>query len=166
MLIDPHDQAATAGPRPTDSGAHGGDTRSAAVSKAEPRPFGKRSAFRQVLQRRQKSSILGGRVLRARTPDGIDSRPGLDPDRAGFSVTLNAARDPVVHAAGVIADTVIDLIGTIGTQVLAALPPDRRLRLKTRMIKRSNSKYQARGPNVDRRSYKATTSINIVSPDP
>jgi len=34
------------------------------------------------------------------------------------------------------------------------------------MIKRSNSKYQARGQNIDRRSYQATTSINIISPDP
>jgi hypothetical protein len=135
-----------------------------------------------------KSSILGGRVLRARTPDGIDqeihallvtyqvlrtamvdatdSRPGLDPDRASFTTALNTARDQIVHAAGVIADTVIDLVGIIGQAVLNNLLPDRRIRVKTRMIKRSNSKYQARGPNIDRRSYQATTSINIISPDP
>ena len=34
------------------------------------------------------------------------------------------------------------------------------------MIKRSNSKYQARGPKIDCRSYQATTSIDIISPDP
>ena len=135
-----------------------------------------------------KSSILGGRVLRARTPEGIDqeihallivyqvlrtamtdatdSRPGLDPDRASFTTALNTARDQLVHAAGVITDTVIDLVGVIGTQVLAHLLPERRIRVKTRMIKRSNSKYQARGPNIDRRSYQATTSINIISADP
>lgn len=135
-----------------------------------------------------KSSILGGRVLRARTPDGIDqeihallviyqalrtamvdatdSRPGLDPDRASFTTALTTARDQIVHAAGIIADTVIDLIGAIGTHVLANLLSDRRIRVKTRMIKRSNSKYQARGPNIDRHSYKATTSIDIISPDP
>ncbi|SIM86013.1 IS4 family transposase [Micromonospora cremea] len=135
-----------------------------------------------------KSSILGGRVLRARTPDGVqqeiyallsvyqllrtamvdatDSRPGLDPDRASFTTALNTARDQIVHAAGVIADTAIDLVGVIGADVLAHLLPDRRLRTKTRMIKRSNSKYQARGPNIDRRSYQATTSIDIVIPDP
>jgi hypothetical protein len=135
-----------------------------------------------------KSSILGGRVLRARTPDGIqqelyallivyqvlrtamtdatDSRPGVDPDRASFTTALNTARDQIVHAAGIITDTVIDLVGVIGSQVLAHLLPDRRIRVKTRMIKRSNSKYQARGPNIDRRSYKATTSIDIVNPDP
>ncbi|SCG44457.1 IS4 family transposase [Micromonospora inositola] len=135
-----------------------------------------------------KSSILAGRVLRARTPDGIDqeihallivyqllrtamadatdSQPGLDPDRASFTTALNTARDQIVHAAGVIAETVIDLVGVIGAQILANLLPERRLRTKTRMIKRSNSKYQARGPNIDRHSYKATTSIDIISPDP
>ncbi|GLY99838.1 transposase [Actinoplanes sp. NBRC 103695] len=135
-----------------------------------------------------KSSILGGRVLRARTLDGIDqeihallltyqllrtamtdatdSRPGTDPDRASFTTALNTARDQVVHAAGVIADTVIDLVGVIGAHILNDLLPDRRIRTKTRMIKRSNSKYQARGPNIDRRSYQATISINIIDPGP
>lgn len=135
-----------------------------------------------------KSTILGGRVLRARTPDGVDqeihallivyqllrtamvdatdSRPGLDPDRASFTTALHAARDQIVHAAGVIADTVIDLVGVIGERVLANLLPDRRIRTKTRMIKRSNSKYQARGPHIDRRTYKATTSIDVISNDP
>jgi len=132
-----------------------------------------------------KSSILGGRVLRARTPDGIDqevhallivnqilrtamvdatdSLPGLDPDRASFTTALNTARDQIIQAAGVIADTVIDLVGAIGRAVLAHLLPERRIRVKTRMIKRSNSKYQARGPNVDRHSYKATINIDIIT---
>ncbi|HEY0699689.1 MAG TPA: IS4 family transposase [Micromonospora sp.] len=135
-----------------------------------------------------KSTILGGRVLRARTPDGVDqeihallivyqllrtamvdatdSRPGLDPDRASFTTALNTARDQVVHAAGVIADTAIDLVGVIGDHILANLLPDRRVRTKTRMIKRSNSKYQARGPHIDRRTYKATTSLDIITNDP
>ena len=69
-------------------------------------------------------------------------------------------------AAGIIADTVIDLIGVIGAHVLHNLLPDRRVRTKTRMIKRSNSKYQARGPNIDRRSYQATISINIIDSRP
>ncbi|GAA0554741.1 IS4 family transposase [Paractinoplanes ferrugineus] len=135
-----------------------------------------------------KSSILGGRVLRSRTPDGIDqelhallityqllrtamvdatdTQPGTDPDRASFTTALNTARDQVVNAAGIITGTVIDLVGIIGTNILNNLLPDRRIRTKTRMIKRSNSKYQARGPNIDRRSYPASTSINIISPDP
>ncbi|MDZ5447850.1 hypothetical protein U2F26_35015 [Micromonospora sp. 4G57] len=67
--------------------------------------------------------------------DATDSRPGLDPERASFTTALNAARDQIPLAAGVIADTVIDLVGAIGERVLANLLPDRRIRTKTRMIK-------------------------------
>jgi transposase IS4-like protein/DDE family transposase len=133
-----------------------------------------------------KSTILGGKVLRARTPAGIDQEicallvtyqllrtaitdatacvPGTDPDRASFTIALNAARDQLIHAADVIAGTVIDLIGTIGRHVLAALLPPRRLRASPRIVKRAISKYQARGPGIDRTSYKATLSINILAP--
>jgi hypothetical protein len=67
-----------------------------------------------------KSTILGGRVLRARTPEGIEQEiyallvtyqvlrtaiadaaatvPGTDPDRASFTVALNTARDQVILA--------------------------------------------------------------------
>jgi hypothetical protein len=98
-----------------------------------------------------KSSILGGRVLRARTPTGIEqevyallvtyqllrtamadattTRPGIDPDRASFTIAYQTARDQLIQAANVIADTVIDLVGTIGRHVLANLMPARRLRV-------------------------------------
>lgn len=133
-----------------------------------------------------KSTILGGRVLRARTPEGIDqeihallvvyqllrtamadatsTQPGTDPDRASFSIAWQTARDQLVLAAGVIADTVIDLVGTIGRHVLAGLLPQRRLRVSPRIVKRAISKYQARGPRIDRTSYKATTGIEILAP--
>jgi len=132
-----------------------------------------------------KSSILGGRVLRARTPAGIDqevyallvtyqvlrtamtdatnSTPGIDPDRASFTTALHAARDQVVQAAGVIADTVIDLVGAIGRLVLDNLMPDRRPRINARTVKRAISKYNARGPTIDRTTYKATLNINILA---
>lgn len=132
-----------------------------------------------------KSSILGGRVLRARTPAGIDqelhallvtyqilrtamadatnSDTSVDPDRASFTIALNAARDQVIHAAGVIADTVIDLIGKIGRLVLDDLLPERRLRINARTVKRAISKYNARGPNIDRRTYQATISLTILA---
>jgi hypothetical protein len=142
-----------------------------------------------------KSSILGGRVLRARTPTGVDqeihallityqilrtaitdatnTEPSVDPDRASFTIALNAARDQVVQAAGVIADTAIDLVGKIGRLVLDDLLPARRLRVNARTVKRAISKYNARGPNIDRRTYQATLSLTILagttlttSPDP
>ena len=134
-----------------------------------------------------KSSILGGRVLRARTPVGVEqevyallvvyqllrtamadataTRPGIDPDRAGFTIAWQAARDQIIQAANVIAETVIDLAGTIGRHVLANLLPDRRLRVCPRVVKRAISKYQARGPNIDRTSYKATLGIDILTPE-
>ncbi len=132
-----------------------------------------------------KSTLLGGRVLRARTPAGIDQEvlsilvayqvlrlamadatgTGIDPDRASFSIALNTARDLILQAAGVITDTVIDLIGTIGRHVLADLMPDRRIRTRPRVVKRAISKYNAKG-TIDRTSYKATISIDILTPAP
>lgn len=133
-----------------------------------------------------KSTILGGRVLRARTPDGIeqevwalltayqalrtamtdatDSIPGTDPDRAGFLTALAAARDQIVLAAGVITDT--DLVGAIGRHVLAHLLPTRQVRTKDRIVKRAISKYNARGPAIDRTTYKATISIHMLMSGP
>jgi hypothetical protein len=133
-----------------------------------------------------KSSILGGRVLRARTPVGIEqevyallvtyhllrttmadatnTQPDTDPDRASFTIAYHTARDQLIQAANVIAGTVIDLVGTIGRHVLANLLPARRLRVCPRIVKRAISKYQARGPNIDRTSYKATLSIDILTP--
>ena len=133
-----------------------------------------------------KSSILGGRVLRSRTPAGLTQEiyallityqllrtamadatatvPGTDPDRASFTIAWQAARDQLIQAAGVIAATVIDLAGAIGRHVLASLLPARRLRVSPRIVKRAISKYQARGPDIDRASYKATVGIDILAP--
>jgi len=131
-----------------------------------------------------KSTILGGRVLRARTPDGIEQEiyallvtyqalrtaiadaastaPGTDPDRASFTIALDAARDQVIQAAGVIAGPRIDLAGRIGRHVLASLMPGRRLRISPRVVKRALSRYNARG-KIDRTTYKATIDIAILT---
>jgi hypothetical protein len=133
-----------------------------------------------------KSTILGGRVLRARTPAGIEQEvyallvtyqalrtaiadaagtvPGTDPDRGSFAIALSAARDQVILAAGVIAGTTIDLAGRIGRLVLASLMPARRPRTSPRVVKRAISKYNARG-KIDRATYKATIDIAILTTD-
>ena len=133
-----------------------------------------------------KSTILGGRVLRARTPDGIEQEiyallvtyqalrtaiadaasavPGTDPDRASFSIALDTARDQVIQAAGVFAGTRVDLTGRIGRAVLASLMPGRRLRISPRVVKRAMSRYNAKG-KVDRITYKATIDIAILGGD-
>lgn len=129
-----------------------------------------------------KSTLLGERVLRARTPTGIDqeiyallttyqalrlamadallSHPTM-PDRAGFTVALHAARDQLVQAAGIIADTTIDLIGKIGHAVHTHLLPPRRTRACPRVVKRAISKHRAKG-HVDRTNHQATININIL----
>jgi hypothetical protein len=128
-----------------------------------------------------KSTILGGRVLRARTPDGIaqetyallttyqalritmsdaTTTTTSTADRAGFSIALNTARDQVIQAAGVIADTTIDVIGKIGHAVLDHLLAVRRRRTSPRIVKRAISKHRAKGP-VDRNSYNITVDITI-----
>ena len=133
-----------------------------------------------------KSTILGGRVLRARTPagatqeiyallvtyqilrtaiaDAAATRPGTEPDRASLTIAWHTAREQITQAAGIIAGPVVDLAGTIGRHVLDNLLPARRLRVSPRIVKRAISKYQARGPSIDRTSYKATVGIDILAP--
>jgi hypothetical protein len=131
-----------------------------------------------------KKTMLGRRVLRARTLPGITQEiyallavyqairiaiadttlisPGTDPDRASFTIALQAARDQVVQAAGVIASETIDLAGAIGRHILDNLLPARRLRISPRAIKRPLSRYAYKSLRVDRRTYKATISIDIL----
>ena len=133
-----------------------------------------------------KKTMLGRRVLRSRTWAGIAQEvyallstyqalriaitdatatvPDADPDRASFSIALQTARDQTVQAAGVIADTVIDLAGTIGRAVLDHLMPARRLRVSPRAVKRPLSRYAYKSLKVDRRTYQATLSIDILQP--
>jgi len=101
-------------------------------------------------------------VLRTAIADAAGTVPGTDPDRASFAVALNAARDQVILAAGVLAGTVTDLAGTIGRLVLASLMPSRRLRTSPRAVKRAMSKYNAKG-KVDRTTRKATIAITILA---
>ena len=132
-----------------------------------------------------KKTMLGRRVLRARTLPGITQEiyalltayqalriaitdttltaPGTDPDRASFTIALQAARDQVIQAAGVIAGETIDLAGTIGRHILNNLLPARRLRLSPRAVKRPLSRYAYKSLRIDRRTYKATISIDILT---
>ena len=143
-----------------------------------------------------KSTILGGRVLRARTPTGIEqevyallvayqairiaiadtaiARPDLDPDQASFTVAFHAARDQIIKATGIIAGTVIDIVGAIGRQILADLLPPRRARTAPRVVKRAISNYaphtaggRLRGPSHHTNTNTNTnTKINILTGAP
>lgn len=109
-------------------------------------------------------TLLAGRVLRSKDPVGIEqemwalltlyqalrtvmvtaaeSVPGTDPDRVGFSIAVQAARDSVVAATGVVTETV-DLLGQTGRTVLANLLPPRRPRFCARKVKSPISRYHA-----------------------
>ena len=132
-----------------------------------------------------KKTMLGRRVLRSRTMPGIAQEiyalltayqviriaisdataaiPGTDPDRASFSIALQAARDQVIQAANVLAGTVIDLAGVIGRAVLDHPMPPRRLRVSPRAVKRPLSRYAYKSLRVNRRTCKATISIDILT---
>lgn len=130
-----------------------------------------------------KSTILGGRVLRAATPAGITqevyallityqalrtaiadtslTRPDIHPDRLSFTVALHAARDQVIHAATAITDTTIDLVGRIGAAVLNQPLPARRSRSSPRVVKRAISKHRAKG-HIDRTNHQTAITIEIL----
>jgi hypothetical protein len=132
-----------------------------------------------------KTTSLGGRVLRSRTPAGVHqeiyallvtyqalriaisdttlAHPDIDPDRASFTVARLAASDRLIAASGIIADTTVDLVGVIAGHVLAQLLPARRTRTNPRVVKRAISKYvasTAKGTHRDT-SRPATITINI-----
>jgi hypothetical protein len=130
-----------------------------------------------------KSTILGGRVLRARTPQGVDQEVyallavyqalrtamadattagGVAADRAGFTTALHTARDQIVHAAGIITHTPVDLVGRIGRAVLDHLHPPRRVRVCPRVVKRAISKHRAKG-TIDRTNHRATITTDILN---
>jgi hypothetical protein len=83
-------------------------------------------------------------LIRIAIADATAAVPDADPDRASFSVALQTARDQVIQAAGVIADTVIHLVGTIGRAVLNQPMTARRLRVSPRAVKRPLSRYATR----------------------
>jgi hypothetical protein len=147
-------------------------------SNALPLPDEIESAYFEI-----KKTMPGRRVLRARTLPGITQEiyalltvyqvlriaiadttiasAGTEQDRASFSTALHAAREQVIQAAGVIAGETIDLAGTIGRHVLDNLLPARRLRVSPRAVKRPLSRYAYKSLRIDRRTYKATLSIDI-----
>jgi hypothetical protein len=132
-----------------------------------------------------KHTILDGRVLRSHTPDGVeqelwallttyqilrtamtnttDTTPGTDPDRASFTTALEAARDQVITAHAIIADTTINPAGLIHQRILANLLPTRRARICPRTVKRPLSKYAYNKPKQPPTSTKITINITLTN---
>jgi hypothetical protein len=134
--------------------------------------------------RETKSTILDGRVLRARTPAGIAQEVyavlivhqalrtaiadtalvtgGIPPDRLSFTIALAAARDAIHTAAAILAETGTDLTGRIGAAVLDAVLPPRRARSSPRVTKRAISKHRAKGP-IDRTTYPTRITTHLLT---
>ncbi|MFB7226026.1 IS4 family transposase [Streptomyces sp. NPDC056227] len=136
-------------------------------------------------------TLLKGRVLRSKDPMGItqelwallalyqalrsamvtaiETVPALDPDRASFTAALEAARDTVVIASGLVPTTVddrVDLAGHIGAHVLGHLLPPRRPRISARIVKRGISRYHTWNRDDRPRSSSPVTAINITITPP
>jgi len=132
-------------------------------------------------------TLLGGRVLRSKDPAGIEqelwalltlyqalrtvmvdaaeSEPGTDPDRAGFTVAVEAARDSVITATGIVPETPV-LVGDIGTAVLARLLPARRHRYSARTVKSPLSRYHTRTETQRPLTCTTVTSVEVTISEP
>jgi hypothetical protein len=81
-------------------------------------------------------------VLRSAMVDAVESVPGSDPDRASFTAALQAARDQVISAGGVLpASEAFGAESTITNAVVTALLPARRSRISARRVKCPMSRY-------------------------
>ncbi|MBV8992780.1 MAG: IS4 family transposase [Pseudonocardiales bacterium] len=85
-------------------------------------------------------------LLRTAMVDAIETRPGLDPDRASFTTAIEVARDQLLTTPGIDPDptTDADQLGAIGHAVLTTLLPARRPRYSNRNVKCPTSRYHAR----------------------
>jgi hypothetical protein len=135
-------------------------------------------------------TLLHGRVLRSTDPVGleqemwalltlyqalrramvtaVESLPGTDPDRASFTTALTSAENLLVNADNVITDAThgVDLVGDIGTAVLADLLPPRRPRTSVRKVKSPLSRYNKKDPHRPERSTPITAlGISIQNPE-
>jgi hypothetical protein len=100
-------------------------------------------------------------LLRIAMVEAIETRPGLDPDRASFTTAVQTARDQLITAHGIDPDpaTATDRLGAIGQAVLATLLPARRLRYSNRNVKCITSRYHARDDG------RPTHSTDIIAID-
>jgi hypothetical protein len=103
-------------------------------------------------------------ALRRAIVTAIETRPGIDPDRASFTTALTTAQNLLTTASNVITDHV-DLVGDIGRAVLADLLPPRRPRTSARKIKSPLSRYHTKDPHRPQRSI-PITALAITVNDP
>jgi hypothetical protein len=122
-----------------------------------------RSQDRPGLEQEVWALLTVYQLLRMAMVTAVESRPDTNPDRASFTTALQAARDQLIAADGIVLDQPAppDLLGVIGRAVLATLLPPRRLRWSARRLKNATSRYLNRD---DRRPHLPTNiaSIEVV----
>jgi hypothetical protein len=99
-------------------------------------------------------------VLRSAMVDAVESVPGSDPDRASFTAALQAARDQVISAGGVLPTSETLGADAIANAVVTALLPARRSRISARRVKCPMSRYPLKPDEV-----RPLTSQNITHLD-
>ena len=129
-------------------------------------------------------TLLTGRVLRSGDRPGLEQEtwallalyqllrmamtdatgPGTDPDRASFTTALQTATDQLTSAQHITGGP-----SALTPAILATLLPPRRPRYSARTIKRTRSRYPARGHDGPRPHLPATITaihITITTPPP
>ncbi|MFJ6619978.1 IS4 family transposase [Kitasatospora sp. NPDC091335] len=102
-------------------------------------------------------------VLRRAMAEAAESAPGTDPDRAAFTAALEAARDQVVAADGILPDPTRPLqTGRIGQAVLENLLPRRRPRIAPRRVKCPVSRYANRPDQSRLRATARMAGITVT----
>jgi len=104
--------------------------------------------------------------LRTVMVEAAESRPGTDPDRCGFTIALQAARDLVVQAAGITTLPEASTIGVIGQRVLAGLLPPRRARVSTRKVRSPVSRYAERQDDGRPDRSRTVTRLDLTILEP
>jgi hypothetical protein len=129
-------------------------------------------------------TLLDGRVLRSGDPAGLEQElwallalyqalrramvtaietiPGTDPDRAGFTTALHSAIQTLIQADGVITSP-ISPAGRIGRAVLDSLLPPRRPRVSARKVKSPLSRWNNTDPHRPARSTPITSLAITIS---
>ena len=106
-----------------------------------------RSHDRPGLEQEVWALLIVYQLLRMAMVTAVESQPNTNPDRASFTTALQAARDQLIAADGILPidqparPGQLDLLGVIGHAVLDTLLPPRRPRWSTRRIKNATSRY-------------------------
>ena len=126
-----------------------------------------RSGDRPGLEQEIWALLATYQLLRMAMTDATATRPGTDPDRASFTVALEAAREQVITARGIEDPADPGDTGRIGRAVLAGLLPARRARYSARKVKCCTSRWRVRDQNRPELPTRITrVQITIMVPPP